>query len=67
MDISVDAINDEKRRLIYSAHIRLAQISIAVENKRVKPSPSMAGQRGNQDLISSRIGMSFKPINGVSE
>jgi len=42
MDVSDDAINDEKRGLIYSARVRLAQTSIAVENKRVKLSPGMA-------------------------
>jgi hemolysin D len=42
LDVSDDAINDEKRGLIYSARVRLAQTSIAVENKRVKLSPGMA-------------------------
>jgi hemolysin D len=42
MDVSDDAINDEKRGLIYSTRVRLAQTSIAVENKRVKLSPGMA-------------------------
>lgn len=35
------ANHDEKLGLIYSAHVRLAQTSIAVENKRVKLSLGM--------------------------
>ena len=42
VNVSGDAINDEKRGLIYSTRVTLAQTDIAVENKRVKLSPGMA-------------------------
>ena len=42
VNVSGDAINDEKRGLIYSTRVKLAQTDIAVENKRVKLSPGMA-------------------------
>lgn len=40
--VSSDAINDEKRGLIYSSRIKLTQTSIQLENKRVNLSPGMA-------------------------
>jgi hemolysin D len=40
--VSQDAIQDEKRGLIYSARIRLGQHTMQVEDKTVKLSPGMA-------------------------
>ncbi|MGN5222266.1 HlyD family type I secretion periplasmic adaptor subunit [Aeromonas veronii] len=42
LDVSDDAINDEKRGLIYSTRVQLVQTFIPMENKRVKLSPGMA-------------------------
>ncbi|MHA7685911.1 HlyD family type I secretion periplasmic adaptor subunit [Cupriavidus sp. PET2-C1] len=40
--VSSDAINDEKRGLIYSSRIRLAKTSIDVDGKSVRLSPGMS-------------------------
>lgn len=42
IQVSNDAINDEKKGLIYSMRARLAQSTIRVENKTVNLSPGMA-------------------------
>jgi len=41
-NVSTDAINDEKRGLIFPARIALAKATIQVENKDVHLSPGMA-------------------------
>ncbi|MCC7183409.1 MAG: HlyD family type I secretion periplasmic adaptor subunit [Rhodocyclaceae bacterium] len=40
--VSSDALNDEKRGLIFAARVSLAQTTIQVENKAVRLSPGMA-------------------------
>ncbi len=40
--VSNDAVNDEKRGLVFLAKVNLEQTTIAVENKRVNLSPGMA-------------------------
>jgi len=40
--VSSDAINDEKRGLIYAARIKLPQTTMAVGNKHVNLAPGMA-------------------------
>jgi hemolysin D len=40
--VSHDAINDEKRGLIYSARVKLDKATLQVEEKRVNLSPGMA-------------------------
>lgn len=42
VDVSNDAVNDEKKGLIYTAHVKLAQNTIPVENKTVNLTPGMA-------------------------
>lgn len=40
--VSHDAINDDKRGLIYSTRVRLDKATVRVENKTVNLSPGMA-------------------------
>lgn len=40
--VSNDAVNDEKRGLVFPARVNLARATIQVENKRVNLSPGMA-------------------------
>ena len=42
LQVSGDAINDEKRGLIYSSRVRLPRTTMRVENKTVSLSPGMA-------------------------
>ena len=42
LDVSSDAINDEKRGLVYSARVRLARSTVQLEHKTVNLSPGMA-------------------------
>lgn len=42
LDVSSDAINDEKRGLVYSARVRLARSTVQLEQKTVNLSPGMA-------------------------
>ncbi len=41
-EVSNDAINDEKKGLIYTAHVKLDRTTIPVENKTVNLTPGMA-------------------------
>ena len=40
-DVSNDAVNDEKKGLIYTAHVKLDRTTIPVENKTVNLTPGM--------------------------
>ena len=40
--VSHDAINDEKRGLIYSTRVKMARSALVVEGRRVNLSPGMA-------------------------
>ncbi|HEX7983253.1 MAG TPA: HlyD family efflux transporter periplasmic adaptor subunit, partial [Duganella sp.] len=40
--VSHDAINDEKRGLIYAMRVKMARATMAVEGKAIKLSPGMA-------------------------
>ena len=42
LTVSNDAVQDEKRGLIYPARVELKRSSVQVENKRVNLSPGMA-------------------------
>lgn len=42
LQVSTDAINDEKRGLIYAAKVKLPSTSMQIENKTVNLSPGMA-------------------------
>lgn len=42
IDVSSDAINDEKRGLIYSARVKLSRSTVQLEQKTVNLSPGMA-------------------------
>lgn len=42
LQVSTDAINDEKRGLIYASKIKLPRTTMQVENKTVNLSPGMA-------------------------